>query len=140
MHQKPLSHSKSLTPSQDGRARTPLTVKLRTLTDVSLPPSGESVEKSAAPSEHLKKSPLSPKSLTQSPGLRSPSKLLHHTGSTGGISGHTGPKSETFQLAFVLIQAQAARTPTSGRWRMSCTTSDTSTQCWRPTLTFSEST
>ncbi|XP_076008866.1 polycomb protein SCMH1 isoform X1 [Genypterus blacodes] len=39
-----------------------------------------------ASSEHLKKSPLSPKSPGQTPGLRSPSKLLNHNNSTGSGS------------------------------------------------------
>lgn len=45
---------------------------------------GESfMESSVAASEHLKKSPLSPNSMGLTPGLRSPSKLLHHNNSTG---------------------------------------------------------
>lgn len=45
---------------------------------------GESfMENSAAVSEHLKKSPLSPNSTVQTASLRSPSKLLHHNNSTG---------------------------------------------------------
>lgn len=51
---------------------------------LSLWSSGESVENSIATSEQIKKSPLSPSSLAQATGLRSPSKLLHHTHSTGG--------------------------------------------------------
>ena len=45
---------------------------------------GESfMENSVATSEHLKKSPLSPNSTALSPGLRSPTKLLHHNNFTG---------------------------------------------------------
>ncbi|TNN89152.1 Polycomb protein SCMH1 [Liparis tanakae] len=55
---------------------------------------GESlVENSVATSEHLKKSPLSPNSTVQTPGLRSPSsKQLHHNNSTGSGSFRESPR------------------------------------------------
>ncbi|XP_038568384.1 polycomb protein SCMH1-like [Micropterus salmoides] len=54
---------------------------------------GESfMENSVAASEHLKKSPLSPNSIIQTPGLRSPSKLLHHRNSTGSGSFRESPR------------------------------------------------
>ncbi|XP_049439193.1 polycomb protein SCMH1 isoform X4 [Epinephelus fuscoguttatus] len=54
---------------------------------------GESfMENSVATSEHLKKSPLSPNSTVQTPGLRSPSKLLHHNNSTGSGSFRESPR------------------------------------------------
>lgn len=54
---------------------------------------GESfMENSVASPEHLKKSPLSPNSTVQTPGLRSPSKLLHHNNSTGSGSFRESPR------------------------------------------------
>ncbi|XP_078143245.1 polycomb protein SCMH1 isoform X1 [Centroberyx gerrardi] len=53
---------------------------------------GESfMENGVGGSEHLKKSPLSPNSTGQTPGLRSPSKLLHHN-STGSGSFRESPR------------------------------------------------
>ncbi|XP_010785963.1 polycomb protein SCMH1-like [Notothenia coriiceps] len=54
---------------------------------------GESfMENSVGSSEHLKKSPLSPNSTVQTPGLRSPSKLLLHNNSTGSGSFRESPR------------------------------------------------
>ncbi|XP_041844466.1 polycomb protein SCMH1 isoform X3 [Melanotaenia boesemani] len=54
---------------------------------------GESfIENSVVAPEHLKKIPLSPNSLGLVPGLRSPSKLLHHNNSTGSGSFRESPK------------------------------------------------
>ncbi|XP_042279929.1 polycomb protein SCMH1 isoform X2 [Thunnus thynnus] len=56
---------------------------------------GESfMENSVAASEHLKKSPLSPNCTGQTPGLRSPSKLLHHTNSTGSFRESPRPSGQ----------------------------------------------
>ncbi|XP_030013956.1 polycomb protein SCMH1 isoform X2 [Sphaeramia orbicularis] len=56
---------------------------------------GESfIEKSISASEHLKKSPLSPNSTAQTPGLRSPSKLLHRNNSTGSFRESPRPSGQ----------------------------------------------
>ncbi|XP_061573217.1 polycomb protein SCMH1 isoform X3 [Cololabis saira] len=54
---------------------------------------GESfTESSAVATEHLKKIPHSPNSPGLTPGLRSPSKLLHHNNSTGSGSFRESPR------------------------------------------------
>lgn len=45
-----------------------------------------------------------------------------------------------FQAVSVRAQSRAARTPTCGRWRKSCSTSEISTRCWLLTQISSENT